>query len=307
LNSNVPKRIEAYRELIRWQCGFGPRHPGAHGHRPFIDALNGRLERGGLDDVLHQDFRIEFLGDRPLCTNLIGVKRAAAGRKTAGPLLIGAHFDSRARADNEADEDLRVLPIPGANDGGSGVAVLLQLMPRIARTAYTRDIHLVFFDAEDVGNIGGREFAEGAHYLAAHPFPETPGHVLVLDLVGGAGMTFDIDMHFFETPGSLAWAREIFALAEQKNFLPLLASKPEKNKAIVADHYPFHRKGIPAFIFIDIDYPEWHTLADSPSAVSGESLVMMEDFLIALLDRYRIEDSKGMSSPPSRKADCHDE
>jgi glutaminyl-peptide cyclotransferase len=288
LNSSKPQRSKAFSELITWQCGFGPRHPGAHGHRPFVEALGGRMERGGLDEVLRQDFRIEFLGDRPLCTNLIGVRRSPAGPSRPGPLLIGAHFDSRARADNEPDEDLRVLPIPGANDGGSGVAVILQLMPRIARTAYDRDIHLVLFDAEDVGNISGREFAEGARHLAAHPFPETPERVIVLDLVGGAGLTFDIDLHLFQTPGSLAWAREIFALAQEKEFAPLLASKPDKNKAIIADHYPFHRKGIPAFVFIDIDYPEWHTLADAPTAVSGESLVMMEDFLIALLERYRL-------------------
>jgi glutaminyl-peptide cyclotransferase len=287
LNSKLQNRIEAYRELIAWQCEFGPRYPGAYAHRPFVEALYGRMERSGLDEVLRQDFRIEFLGDRPVCTNLIGVRRAAAPAP-AGPLLIGAHFDSRARADRETDEDLRVLPIPGANDGGSGVAVILRLMPRIARAAYDRDIHLVLFDAEDVGDISGREFAEGARHLAAHPFPETPERVIVLDLVGGMGMTFDIDMHLFEAPGSLAWARDIFALAEEKGFLPLLAAKPGKHKAIVADHYPFHRKGIPAFIFIDIDYPEWHTLADAPQAVSGESLVMMEDFLLALLEKYRV-------------------
>jgi glutaminyl-peptide cyclotransferase len=291
--SSNDSRIDGYRRLIQWQCDFGPRYPGAPEHRSFVEALRGRFDLGGLDEVFVQDFSIEFLGDRPLCTNIIGVKRAAPAARGAarpadpGPLLIGAHFDSRARADNEPDPDRRAWPIPGANDGGSGVAVILRLIPWISRHRFTRDLHLVLFDAEDVGNIGGLEFAEGARYLAAHPCPAPPGNVIVLDLVGGKDMVFDLDVHLFERPGALDWAREIFTLAAEKDFTPLLSDKPEKHKALVADHYPFHKKGIPAFVFIDIDYPEWHTLADAPEAVSPESLVMMEDFLKALLDRYR--------------------
>jgi glutaminyl-peptide cyclotransferase len=169
------------------------------------------------------------------------------------------------------------------------VAVLLGLLPHLARTDFTRDIHVVLFDAEDVGGLDGLEFAAGARWLAGHPLPAAPEEVVVLDLVGGRDMVFDIDLHAFEHERSLAWSREILGLAARCNFRPLLAPKPQKHKHIVADHHPFHEAGIPAFVCIDIDYPEWHTLADAPAAVAGESLVQMTDFLMALLDKWKRE------------------
>ncbi|MBN2351262.1 MAG: M28 family peptidase [Spirochaetales bacterium] len=281
-------RAEALLRLIGWQCGFGPRYPGAPGHRPFIDALREAFERGlpgGL--VLAQDFTIDFRGAARACTNLIAVKHSASPSR--GPLLLGAHFDSRAGADNEPEDTRRGLPIPGANDGGSGVAVLLDLLPFIARAEFDRDVHIVLFDAEDVGGMDGLDFAEGARFLAAHPLPAPPEEVVVLDLVGGRNAVFDVDLHALDRPASLAWTREIHSLATRLDFTPLLATKPRKFKHIVADHYPFHELGIPAFVFIDIDYPEWHTLADAPAAVSGETLAAVEDFVKALLEKYRVD------------------
>ncbi len=279
-------RAEALKRLVEWQCGFGPRHPGAPGHRPFVDALCEALERGLPGGrVLAQDFTLHFHGAPQKCTNLIALKPSLSPSR--GPLLLGAHFDSRARADNERDEDRRGLPIPGANDGGSGVAVLLDLLPAVARAEFDRDVHIVLFDAEDVGGMEGLGFAEGARFLAAHPLPAPPEEVVILDLVGGRDAVFDIDRHAFERVSSLAWTREVLDLAARRNFEPLLASKPRKFKHIVADHHPFHERGIPAFILIDIDYPEWHTLADAPPAVSGETLVLVEDFIQALLEKYR--------------------
>jgi glutaminyl-peptide cyclotransferase len=272
---------------VEWQCGFGPRFPGAPGHRPFVDALRAALEcgLGGGGRVYSQDFTVRFRGALRLCTNLVAVKPAAEPAR--GPLLLGAHFDSRAVADNEPDASRRGLPIPGANDGGSGVAVLLDLLPFIARTPFSRDIHVVLFDAEDVGDIDGLEFAEGARYLAGRPLAGTPEEVVVLDLVGGRDAAFDIDLHLFERASSLSWAREVLGLAVRTSFRPLLAPKPQKYKYIIADHHPFLARGVPAFVLIDIDYPAWHTLADAPAAVSGETLVAVEDFLVALLDQYR--------------------
>jgi hypothetical protein len=273
--------------LVEWQVSFGCRYPGTAVHRRFVDALAEKM-RPFLTDVHYQDFTINFLNRQALCTNLIGVKKAHLPVRK-GPLLVGAHFDTRARADNETDPVLRERPILGANDGGSGVAVLLDLLQFISLHHFSRDLYVVLFDAEDVGSIDGLDFATGAKYLAAHPLPGIPEEVIVLDMVGGRDMVFDVDLHMLEKEKSQCLAKDIFTLAKERNFFPLLQAKKNKYKYIVADHYPFHACGIASFVFIDIDYPEWHTQRDLPEAMSEESLVMMREFLIGFLERERTD------------------
>jgi Zn-dependent M28 family amino/carboxypeptidase len=273
--------------LVEWQVGFGHRYPGAPSHGRFIETLREKME-AHLNEVYRQDFNITFKNEQTPCANLIGVKKAE-GHTRQGPLLVGAHFDTRARADNDSDPCLREEPILGANDGGSGIAVLLHLLPVIAKTRLSRDLQIVFFDAEDVGEIDGLRFAEGAHYLIRHPLPRTPEEVLVLDMVGGRNPIFDLDLHIFENEKSRQFAAMLFALSREKKFQPLLLDKPGKNKYIIADHYPFHEQGIASFVLIDIDYPQWHTHKDLPEAMSKESLALVEDFLISLLEKYRTD------------------
>jgi Zn-dependent M28 family amino/carboxypeptidase len=270
-------------DLVRWQVSFGPRLPGTGQHRLFIDALSSRL-KPHADELYMQDFPIFFREKDTPCTNIIAVKKAA-GKPRTGPLLVGTHFDTRLVADNETDPVLRIHPIPGANDGGSGTAILLHLLPLVQEREFGRDIHFVFFDAEDVGNIDGLEFSTGAGFLADHPLPQAPDSVLILDMVGGAHPVLDIDAHLLVKP-HLGFALDIVRLAEKISFQPLLESKAEKYKYIICDHSPFVKKRIPSFILIDIDYPEWHTQRDLPEAMSGDSLVRVEDFVLAFFERH---------------------
>jgi Zn-dependent M28 family amino/carboxypeptidase len=156
------------------------------------------------------------------------------------------------------------------------------------RSDLSRDVIVAFFDAEDLGGIDGKEYSLGAEFLAANPLPGLqPSEALVLDMVGGAGMVFDVDAHILGHPPSRELTGEIFRVGASRGFSPFAADKPGRFKYIVSDHRPFALRGIASCILIDIDYPQWHTLDDLPSALSAESLEITEEVLLLFLSRFR--------------------
>ncbi|MCK5640824.1 MAG: M28 family peptidase [Gammaproteobacteria bacterium] len=282
LNSNKECRGNELMKLVHWQLGFGRRFPGSHAHELFRSALATHV-RDRVDSLTIQPFNITLRSRTVECANIIGKisPHSYYSSTSRGPILIGAHFDTRIIADR--DDKLKSFPIPGANDGGSGTAVLLHLLDRLAGIDIDRDIFVVLFDAEDVGNIEGNPFSMGARFLAAHPQPVLPGEVLILDMVGGKDMVLNIDTHILHYPGSRRLTEEMWRLALKTGFAPLTRDKENKFKYIVSDHTPFQSLGIPSCILIDIDYPEWHTQADLPEAMSGKSMAMVEELVLTWL------------------------
>lgn len=286
MSSKSTDRGEEILRLVRQQVALGPRVPGSEAHDSLGRLLAERLElRAGR--VHRQEFTVHFQGRGLCCANLIGVF-PARNPSIAGPLLLGTHYDTRPRADREPDPLKRELPIPGANDGGSGTAVLLHLLDWIAEGSFSRDILVAFLDAEDLGDIDGKPFSMGAERLAADPLPGlTPEQALILDMVGGTEMIFDIDAHCLAHAPSRRWTGEVFGLGASRGLRPFVADKPDKVKAIVSDHYPFLRRGIASCILIDIDYPQWHTQADGVEAMSAGSLAISEEAVSLCLSRFR--------------------
>jgi len=286
LNSLKPPAPHTLFELVEWQTSFGPRYPGSESHKCFSAELEKRF-KPHFSDFHKQEFEIVLRGNIVQCGNLIGVIKAH-GPAQGKPLLVGTHFDTRLLADNEQDNSLRHKPIIGANDGGSGTAILLALVAELAGKKFRRDIYCVLFDAEDVGNIGGYDFAMGARYFTQHPLPQLPGEVLILDMVGGKNMVLNIDLHLFAHKQSLKLAQHIIGLGTKRGFAPFIQNKPRQHTYIVCDHIPFLKLGIPSFVLIDIDYPEWHTHADLPQAMCMESLDMIARVLVDYLSQYLI-------------------
>jgi Zn-dependent M28 family amino/carboxypeptidase len=262
--------------LVEEQVGLGPRVPGTAAHDQLARVLEDRL-RAHAAEVIIQEFPVLFRGSELSCRNVIGVFRSA-GPAAEPPLLLGTHYDTRIRADRERDTERREIPIPGANDGGSGTAVFLHLLSRLAGHERTRDIAVAFLDAEDLGNIDGKDFALGSEWLAAHPLEGfTPSEVVMLDMVGGKDMVLDIDAHILSQPGSRTLTTDVFQIGMSQGWGPFIRDKKERLKYVISDHTPFARRGTPACILMDIDYPEWHTQADLPRAMSAESLGIMEE------------------------------
>ncbi len=278
--SPLPEGEEPGREILSWvarQVDMGPRWPGGPAHRRLEETLRGELSRFA-DRVLLQPFELPPLppqeGSGPVrCCNLVGVFQGAPG---GNPLLLGTHYDTRLRADREHEPGRRNRPIPGANDGGSGTAVLLALLPWLRRRRLGRDVYVAFFDAEDVGDLAGLPFSVGARVFVARPPLPLPREALVLDMIGGASLSLDVDAHCLGHPPSLELTRRLFRLGRELGYR---AFGGEKVRHIICDHLPFLRAGIASCLLIDLDYPQWHTQEDLPGAMSEASLAMISEVL----------------------------
>jgi glutaminyl-peptide cyclotransferase len=282
--------------LVERQVALGPRVPGSAAHDRLADELAARLDGAGA--AVHvQSFEVRFHGRTVPCRNVVGVFRC--GAPAVPMILLGTHYDTRPIADREPDPALRGVPIPGANDGGSGTAVFLHLLDWLHGTAggLGRDVTVAFVDAEDLGDIDGNPFSLGAEVLAADPpvIVGRPDEVIVLDMVGGRDAVLDIDAHLMHHAPSRALAAGLFRLGASLDLAPFVREKPERVKYIVSDQWPFLRRGVPACLLIDLDYPEWHTQADLPAAMSGDSLAAIEAALKPWLSRPR---AKGRRSSP---------
>jgi glutaminyl-peptide cyclotransferase len=271
--------------LVEEQVSLGPRVPGSAAHERLALMLEERV-RSYAHEVTLQDFPVKFRGSTLHCRTIVGVFRSALPAGKGPPLLLGTHYDTRLRADREGDPARRERPIPGANDGGSGTAVLLHLLPWLAGRDHGRDIGVAFFDAEDLGNIDGKEFSLGAAWCAAHPVEGlTPAEVVVLDMVGGRDMVLDIDAGILSHLPSRRLTAEIFRIGSEQEWQPFTRDKLHRVKHIISDHYPFACQGTASCILIDMDYPQWHTLQDTPEALSAESLGITEAALQLFLSR----------------------
>lgn len=197
-------------------------------------------------------------------TTFSGVRvRNIIGRAGQGPVIIvGAHYDTRPHADrDQADPQQWIL---GANDGASGVAVLLELARVLDVRALDNEVWLAFFDAEDRGNLEGWPFSVGASHMA-QGLELTPQAVIVLDMVGDADQQF-----YWERNSDPALLQALWAIAADLDYGAQFV--PDFKWTIVDDHVPFKQRGIPVVDVIDFDYAAWHTTADTLDQISPASL-----------------------------------
>jgi hypothetical protein len=235
------------------QCEYGPRPVGSEAGWATGDYIRAQLQAFGWQ-VEEQTFTYHGLRVR----NLIG-------RKGSGPVVVvGAHYDTRPVAERDPDPDQRDQPILGANDGASGVAVLLELARVVDVEATGRSLWLAFFDAEDRGRVDGWPTSVGAEEMARR-LDLRPEWVIVVDMVG------DVDQQFYLEGYSDPQLQErLWALADELGYAAYF--RPELRHTLLDDHVPFVARGIPAVDVIDFDYPAWHTLDDTLSNISAESL-----------------------------------
>ncbi|MBN1700015.1 MAG: M28 family peptidase [Spirochaetales bacterium] len=262
-------------ELLVTFAASGKRPPGTAEHKAAITDFFHRMQPLCRTSWL-QEFSLPFRGTQIQCANVCGLIK---GRNPEFTILLGSHFDTRWIADNEADPAQRNIPIPGVNDGTSGVAVILELMRAFSETEPATDVVFVLFDAEDVGNIDGYEFGVGAEIYAKEGRVK-PDLVIALDMVGGLDMHLNIDFNSCVTGMSKGVLKTIFSIGRGLGF-PCFFNNTVN--AVIGDHYPFIRSGIPAVILIDIDYPQWHTQQDTIDHCSRDSLFYVGEVLYRFL------------------------
>ena len=259
-------------------CAFGPRNPGSEGYRETLDLIR-KVGEKYADQVVEQPFLVRTSSEgTQAMTNL---ELRFQGTQGGAPILIGAHFDTRPFADEDPDPANRLKPILGANDGGSGTAILLGLAQYLSQHPVARPIHLVFFDGEDFGAKGSGLNLLGSTYYAQQLAKQerVPYWVLVIDMVGDKDLQIFKETHSLK--GSSSFLDKIYRVARDQG---VGALKEETKYTIFDDHYPFHRMGIPSTVLIDFDYPYWHTLQDTLDKCSIESMISIFSVVVQTIE-----------------------
>lgn len=248
---------------VQAQIQFGDRIPGSNGHQQTVEYIQKELKAAGwkveLQETTYQGHPVQNI-------------TAKRGNSTS-PILLAAHYDTRMFADQDPDESLHTQPVPGANDGASGVAVLLE-MARVM-PAEQKNVWLVFFDTEDQGHIKGWDWILGSKAYA-EALTVTPKAVVVIDMIGDADLNIYREQSSTKTLTDQIW-QAASDLGYADNFIN------EEKFNMLDDHTPFLDKGIPAVDIIDFDYPYWHTTQDTTDKVSATSLATVGNTLLAWL------------------------
>ena len=259
-------------------CAFGPRNPGSEGYRETLNLIR-KVGEKYADQVVEQPFLVRTSSEgTQAMTNL---ELRFQGTQGGAPILIGAHFDTRPFADEDPDPANRLKPILGANDGGSGTAILLGLAQYLSQHPVARPVHLVFFDGEDFGAKGSGLNLLGSTYYAQQLAKQerVPYWVLVIDMVGDKDLQIFKETHSLK--GSSSFLDKIYRVARDQG---VGALKEETKYTIFDDHYPFHRMGIPSTVLIDFDYPYWHTLQDTLDKCSIESMISIFSVVVKTIE-----------------------
>ena len=246
----------AFQHVVN-QVNLGPRFPGSVGHADEIQYITDQLNRFGWTVEIQQG-----------ATTGLDIQNIIASRDdTPATVILGAHYDTRRIADRDPNVQNQNQPVPGANDGGSGVAVLLEIARVLPKS--TTGVRLVFFDLEDQGGIDGQDWSQGAAYYVKTLVdqPDTPRleAVIIVDMIGDADQQV-----YYEQSSDQKLREEIWRKAAELGYAERII--PQVKHSIIDDHIPFLNAGIPAADMIDIDYTYWHTVGDTPDKVSPESL-----------------------------------
>jgi glutaminyl-peptide cyclotransferase len=254
---------------VEYQLALGPRTVSSQAHEKAVDWMVQQLQTAGWE----VDVQEGTMDGQP-------IRNIVAKWGVGSPwIILGAHYDSRLVADHDPRLDYRTTSVPGANDGASGVAVLLELarvLPgRINAQSRYQQVWLVLFDAEDNGKLPGWDWILGSRYFAAN-LTQSPNAVVVLDMIGDANLNIKQLSNSDKRLNAEIWSIAK-KLGFETEFIPLIGY------TIQDDHTPFLERGIPAADIIDFDYPYWHTTSDTLDKVSPASLKIVGDVMLEWL------------------------
>jgi hypothetical protein len=289
----APAPIDGQRAYgyLKQICELGPRIAGSEANTRQRKLVAAHFTKMGAT-VKEQPFRGEdpLTGRRVDMANLIGSWHAERTQR----VVIGAHYDTRPHPDQEDDPERQKLPFLGANDGASGVALLMEIAHHLDALATPWGVDLVLFDGEEL--VYGDNPRRGQYFLGSWAFARAyaAGHErgrnrtryvagLVLDMVGGRNSQIKREPNSMEFAPGLV--REVWALARQ---LDAGSFRDEVARTAVSDdHLPLNDAGIPTIDIIDFDYPYWHKADDVPANCSAETLAEVGRVVTAWLAQPR--------------------
>ena len=268
-----PERAFGY---LTAQCDLGPRDPGSAGHAACLEYLVAELQ-ALCDTVELMHFQpVDSRGNRvPPLTNIVARIVPEEERR----YLFCAHWDTRPRADRDPDPARRAEPIIGANDGASGVAVLLELANILHANRPPVGVDLVLFDGEDYGEEGRiQDYMLGSREYARQRWQERPVLGVLVDMVGDRDLRLPIEQNSVEAAPELVDL--VWSVAET---LGEAAFVRRAGYRVFDDHLPLIEVGWPVIDVIDFDYPYWHTHDDTPEHCSPRSLGTVARVLVGVI------------------------
>ena len=267
-------------EMLKAQCAFGPRVPGSLPNAQCADYIESKLCNLGLT-VKRQKFNAQTPYSNGIVAgnNIIGIY--SGDNPTSDLIALSAHWDTRPVADKEPEPSLRSKPIIGANDGASGVALLIEIARVLKERKYPGRLLFLFFDLEDGGNAGSNNgWCLGSQYFAEHSLGDYDIKAGInFDMIGDRELLIRPELISMKYAADLN--KEFFELAKKR--APYQFSNKPYETPILDDHAPFNKKGIPWINIIDFDYPFWHTHEDTPDKCSPISLEIVGNIAVEFI------------------------
>ncbi len=261
---------------ISTQVAFGPRVPGMPGHAAMAHWLDS-MSRTRADSVTVQTWwHHARSGDSLRMINVLAQFNVKATQR----VLYIAHWDTRPRSERDAKD--KNSPIPGADDGGSGVAVLLGVADALKKLAPTVGVDLLFVDGEDYGEFGPPrvDVLVGAEYYAKHPLVSgMPIFAVLWDMVGHKDVQLPVESNSQVAASDVV--DRVWGTAERMGYGHVF--KRETIGGITDDHIPLIDAGMRVIDIIDLNYPYWHTLQDTPDKESAQSLEAVGNVAVAVI------------------------
>lgn len=291
---------------IERQMAFGPRVPNSNAHMQCAVWLIEQLKAFGAEVELQKGFMPDYKGDNQQIYNIIGhftpVQRDSSSH-TSARILLGAHYDTRPWCDEEEDYSERFYNVPGANDGASGVGVLLEVARQLGLKLSVSDsglstpVDIIFFDCEDMGTpriYTGAEREDtwclGSQLWATNYAKNSAAvyaYGIVLDMVGAPDAVFPLEM--YSTQYASNYQQQIWRAAEQLGYGAMFSK--QQSYPITDDHYYINYiAGIPCVDVIHYDirnatgFPHWwHTRNDNMDNISKSTLQAVGEVVMSQL------------------------
>lgn len=285
-------------QYIADQVAFGPRVPGSAAHEACKEYLIAKLRTFAPDSIYEQHGMVTAYDGTVLpVTNIIAVY----GKNKSRRVMLAAHYDTRPWADRESDDESRNTPIDGANDGGSGVAVLMEIARNFSIRPPEVGVDLAFFDVEDYGRpdfYGGDNSVRddgwclGSRFWSENPVPygvnNMPVYGILLDMVGGRDAQFHYE--YFSQRDGITPTIKVWSEAERIGHgdrFPRIVGTP-----VTDDHLNMINVGIPTTDIIENasertgGFPAtWHTHNDNLSNISLPTLQAVGETVLSVIYR----------------------
>jgi len=268
-------------DYAKAQVGFGPRVPGTLAAKKAGDWIISQM-RARADTVIVQSFTYATADGKKLqLRNILARFRPELKER----VLYLTHWDSRPISESATTEAERKMPVPGANDGASGVGMFVALADVLRKNKPNVGVDLLFTDGEDYGQFGPPEVDVliGAKYFATHlPSPDyKPLYGVLWDMIGDKDLRIPYEMiSFQQAPEVVA---RVWQTAADLGYSSVFVQ--ESGGEVIDDHAPLLHAGLRVIDVIDLTYPPHHTPHDTMDKISAKSLAIVGDVATALVTR----------------------